>query len=84
MTPEEMKTLDRLVAAINLAHNSPGRLFWHGLLWGLGRGLGATIGLAVVLGVSYYFFKASGLDEYFKDFLKTLDEISNTARAFGR
>ena len=41
MTPDEQKTIDRLIGAVNLAYNSSGRLFWRGFLWGLGRGLGA-------------------------------------------
>ncbi|OGE77924.1 MAG: hypothetical protein A2751_02670 [Candidatus Doudnabacteria bacterium RIFCSPHIGHO2_01_FULL_46_14] len=83
MTPEEQKTIDRLVETINRAYTRPGRMFWRGFLWGLGRGLGATVGLALILGISVYFLKASGLDKTFNSALQSLDGLSksiNSAR----
>ena len=77
MTPEEQqKTLDRLARAIELTYGSHGRLFWRGILWGIAHGLGATLGLAIVLGAGYYFLHATGLDETFRAALHTLDELS--------
>ncbi|OGE75767.1 MAG: hypothetical protein A3C85_04375 [Candidatus Doudnabacteria bacterium RIFCSPHIGHO2_02_FULL_48_21] len=78
MTPDEQKTIDRLIGAVNLAYNSSGRLFWRGFLWGLGRGLGATVGLALILAMSIFFLRASGLDDTFGNAVKNLDELSKT------
>lgn len=79
MSPEEQqKTVDRLITAVELAYNRPGRLFWRGFLWGLGRGLGATVGLALILGVSVYFLKTSGLDKTFNNIVETLDGLSKS------
>ena len=81
MTPEEQKTIDRLVEAINRGYASSGRLFWRGFLWGLARGLGATVGLALILGLSVYFLKASGLDKTFTSAMKSLDELSRSIKS---
>lgn len=78
MTPEDEKTIDRLVRAVNLAYNSPGRLFWRGLLWGLGRGLGATLGLAIVLGMLFYLMQLTGLDEVLRNLVDNLQKIADT------
>ena len=81
MTPEEQqKTLDRLAKTLELAYNRPGKIFWHGLLWGLGRGLGATLGLAIVLAVSFFFLRATGLEDTVKNSLRALEDISNSLR----
>ena len=77
MTPEEQqKAIDRLASAIELAYNSSGRLFLRGILWGMARGLGATLGLAIVLGASYYFLRLTGLGDTFGNAMKSIDELS--------
>lgn len=81
MTPEEQKTIDRLVESIDRAYGSSGRNFWRGFLWGLGRGLGATVGLVLILGISAYFLKASGLDQTFSNAMKSLDELSKSMKS---
>ena len=79
MTPEEQqKTLDRLVKAVEMTFNSPGRLFWRGIVWGVARGIGATLGLGIVLGATYYFLHLSGLDETFKVLMKNLEDLTRT------
>jgi len=50
-------------------------------LWGIARGLGATVGLAIVLGASYYFLRLSGLDETFKSALQSLEELSKSVNS---
>lgn len=80
MTPQEEKIINRLTRAVNLAYNSPGRLFWRGLLWGLGRGLGATLGLAMILGILVYTFRLTGLDDNFKSLVDNLQKIADTLR----
>ena len=82
MTPEEQqKAIDRLARAIEVAFNSPGRLFWRGILWGIARGLGATLGLGIVLGASYYFLRLTGLDATFGSALKSIEELSKSVNA---
>jgi len=81
MTPEEQqKVIEKLIRSIEIGYNSSGRMFWRGFLWGLGRGLGATVGLALVLGLSFYVMKATGLDETFGNAIKSLDELSQSIK----
>lgn len=75
MTPEENKRIEKLAEAINFAYDHPGRLFWRGLLWGLGRGIGNVIGLLVFLAIIIYLFKVSGLDEAFQSLVDTLNSL---------
>lgn len=81
MTPDEQKTIDRLVESVNRAYGSSAHSFWRGFLWGLGRGLGATVGLALIIGISIYLLKASGLDETFSSAMKSLDELSKSMKS---
>lgn len=63
MTPNEkegMKNLDRLVSAIDRAYHHPGPLVWRGFLIGLASGLGATIGVAVVLAIVGFILRELG------------------------
>ena len=78
MTPDENKTLERLVEAINVTYGSSWRTFWRGFLMGLGRGLGHLIGWIILLAVLIYLFKISGLGETFKSLTDTLGKISNS------
>jgi len=39
----------RLIAALDVTYNKPGLIFWRGVIKGIGYGLGATIGAALVL-----------------------------------
>ena len=81
MTPEEQKTIDRLVSAINTAYGSFWRLFFRGIVSGIAQGLGATIGLAIVVAVGIYLFKLSGLDQTFKDIFHSLYQLSESLNA---
>ncbi len=82
MSPEEQqKVIDRLARAIEVAFNSPGHLFWRGILWGVARGLGATLGLGIVLGASYYFLRLTGLDHTFGSALKSIEELSKSVNS---
>ena len=85
MTPEEQqKASDRLAKAIELAYNSPGRMFWRGLLWGIGRGIGNVIGFLLLIAVLYYLIKISGLDRTFGQILKSFDDISQAVKNLPR
>lgn len=72
------KTLARLVKAVETAYNSPGKMFWRGFLWGLGKGIGSLIGWLLLLAVVIYLFKISGLDKAFKELIDALGKFSNT------
>jgi len=76
--PTEQKIIDRLTRSINLAYNSPGRMFWYAVLWGLGRGLGATLGLGLMVAAAVYLFRVSGMDNTFKSIMESLEEISHS------
>ena len=47
----EQNHINRLIRAIDLTYHNPGRLMWRNFLGGLLSGLGATIGVAIVLGI---------------------------------
>ena len=48
---QKEKSINNLVAAIDKAYHKPGQLAWRGFLLGLMSGLGATVGVAIVLAV---------------------------------
>ena len=78
MEPQDQKTIDRLVKAVELAYNSPGRMFWRGFLGGLGRGFGYLIGFLILVTVLYFLFKQSGLGQSFKEVYETIKQIGGT------
>ena len=84
MTPDDFKTLDRLVKAVDAAYSSPSRMFWRGFLWGLGRGLGSLVGWLLLLAILVYLFKISGLESNFNSLLNTLGKISNSFNSIPR
>lgn len=57
---EGMQNLDRLVKAIDRAYHHPGPLVWRGFLIGLASGLGATIGVALVLTILGFILRELG------------------------
>ncbi len=46
---EIIKNVKRLVTAMDVVYNKPGIIFWRGFIRGVGYGLGATVGVAIVL-----------------------------------
>ena len=46
---EIIKATRRLVDALEVVYNKPGLIFWGGVIKGIGYGLGATIGVALVI-----------------------------------
>ncbi|MEK7170682.1 MAG: DUF5665 domain-containing protein [Patescibacteria group bacterium] len=48
---EKEKSINGLIAAIDKAYHNPGKLAARGFLMGLMSGLGATVGVAIVVGV---------------------------------
>lgn len=50
MNDDDQQTpINRLVRAIDSAYHNPGQLMWRNFLGGLFSGLGATIGVAIVV-----------------------------------
>lgn len=78
MTPEQEEKIEKLTKAIDLATGTPGKIFWRGILWGLGRGIGNLIGFLLLLVVLFYLFKLSGLDETFDQIFKGFQGATNT------
>lgn len=81
MNGGDQKTIDRLVQAINVAYQSPGRMFWRGLLWGLGRGIGTLVGWLLLLAILVYLFKISGLDRVFGELMDTVNKLSGSVNS---
>lgn len=52
MTKAQEKIIERLATVIEQAYLSKRRLFWTNLAAGVIRGIGATVGTAVVVGVA--------------------------------
>lgn len=72
------KTIARLTEAVETAYNRPGRLFWRGLLWGLGRGIGSLIGLLLTLAVLIYLAQITGIAAQFNNLMNSLGKITDT------
>jgi len=77
-TPQNQKVLKQLLQAVETAYASPGKMFWRGLLWGLGRGIGNLIGWLLLLAILVYLFQISGLANTFKSLTETVNNLSNT------
>lgn len=67
---EGMENLDRLVKAIDRAYHHPGPLVWRGFLIGLASGLGATIGVALVLAILGFVLRELGGLPFIGDWLQ--------------
>lgn len=76
---EGMENLDRLVRAIDKAYHHPGPLVWRGFLIGLASGLGATIGVAVVLALVGFVLRELGGIPVIGDWLQG---VSNTLNRY--
>lgn len=72
---EGMKGLDRLVRAVDKAYHHPGPLIWRGFLIGLASGLGATIGVAIVLGVLGFILRELGGIPFIGDWLQGVNSV---------
>ncbi len=76
-TAEDLeRTTKRLVTALDIVYNRPGILFWRGFIRGVGQGLGATIGVAVILLFLSWLLRQLGgipaLADWVNEFNKTL------------
>ncbi len=63
LSPDEKKSLaslDNLVSAIDKAYHQPKELAKRSFLYGLMSGLGATIGVAIVLALLAYLIRVLG------------------------
>lgn len=64
----------------------PGRLLWTNFLIGIARGLGSTIGLAVVLGIFIYIIQQlillnlPGISDFVADFIRMIQDNYNVIR----
>lgn len=64
----------------------PGRLLWTNFLIGVARGLGSTIGLALVLGIFVFFIQKlillnlPGISDFIADFIMMIQSNSNIIR----
>lgn len=60
MDSKQQKTLEALTAAIEKVYTQPKRMMWRSFLMGLLSGLGATLGVAIVLTLLGYLIHAVG------------------------
>jgi len=54
------RVTNRLVRALDVVYNRPGVIFWRGFIRGVGQGLGATIGVAIVFLVLSWLLRQLG------------------------
>lgn len=75
---DKQKSIDRLVEAINKTYNRPGNLIWRGFLIGLASGLGATLGVAIVLTLAGFLLgKLGGLPWIGQFFMDAAQNLPN-------
>ncbi|MDP3992709.1 MAG: DUF5665 domain-containing protein [bacterium] len=72
---EKEKSIDRLIASLDKAYHNPGKLALRGFLIGLMSGLGATIGVAIVLGIVGLLIRQFGGLPVVGDWLNDLGRI---------
>lgn len=80
MTDEEQANIRRLIAAIDKAYNKPKELIWRAFLVGLLSGLGATVGVAVILAVLGLIVKKLGGIPVIGDWLNNVNEVFPRSR----
>lgn len=56
MKPEQEKTLERLIYAVEQVYLNKKRLLWTNLVAGIMRGVGAALGTAVILAAAALIF----------------------------
>ena len=67
--------VERLIAAIYKTYHPPGYLAWRGFLVGLASGLGATVGVAVIVGIVGLLMRQFGGLPIIGDWLNGLGRI---------
>lgn len=72
---EKEKSIDRLIASLDKAYHNPGQLAARGFLMGLMSGLGATFGVAIVVGIIGLLVRQFGGLPVIGDWLNDLGRI---------
>lgn len=72
---DKIKSINGLIAAIDKAYHNPGKLAARGFLMGLMSGLGATVGVAIVVGVLGLLIRQFGGLPVIGDWLNELGRI---------
>jgi hypothetical protein len=72
---EKEKSINNLIAAIDKAYHNPGRLAARSFLMGLMSGLGATVGVAVVVAIIGLLIRQFGGLPVVGDWLNELGRI---------
>ncbi len=74
------KATKRLVTALDVVYNKPGVIFWRGFIKGIGQGLGATIGVALLFIILSWLFRQLGGIPAFADWVNELSNTLNVPR----
>jgi hypothetical protein len=72
---EKEKSINNLIAAIDKAYHNPGKLAARGFLIGLMSGLGATVGVAIVIAIVGLLIRQFGGLPIIGDWLNGLGRI---------
>lgn len=72
---DKIKSINGLIAAIDKAYHNPGKLAARGFLMGLMSGLGATVGVAIVLAIIGLLISRFGGIPVIGDWLNELGRI---------
>lgn len=72
---EKIKSIEGLISAIDKAYHNPGKLAARGFLMGLMSGLGATVGVAIVVGILGLLIRQFGGLPVIGDWLNELGRI---------
>ncbi len=71
MASEDLaKRLDKLIAALERSYPSTRRLIWRSFLQGLFVGIGATIGLSILVALVTYLITAAKIIPLFEQFIQ--------------
>ena len=75
MTENDIKTLERLARAVEKAYQEPKRLMMRGFLLGIATGLGATVGVAVILAILGSIIRMFGGLPWLTDWLSAAEKL---------
>lgn len=72
---EKVKKFDQLVTVIEKTYHHPGSLMWRSWLVGLMSGLGATLGVAIILAILGFLLRELGGLPVIGDWLNDVSRI---------
>lgn len=73
MPSKKDQTLERLVKAVERAYDNPSRMMWLNFWSGVAKGLGTTVGAAVIVIITGWILTKAGVFDDVKSWLESIN-----------